>query len=246
MLTAGIGVNTGFGGSADLRPTELKSLQHTLTRELTYGILPPGTRDHWAEPLSDDSSLYRSNFLRENTLESQYLPWSWARAAIVIRINSLIKVCSAVRPIIVQRLQDLLSYDLVPLTPLRGSISASGDLNPLAYISGVLQGKSTVRVLSCNGEELYADTALKRAGLTPISLEAKEGLALVNGTAISAAAGALAIFDANNLAALAQVLTAMSVEALNGTTESFHPFISEVRPHPGQVSSEEEPCLSFV
>ena len=237
MLITSTGVNTGFGGSADLRPTGLKALQNTLIRELTYGTLPPGRRDQRAEPLTGDLSLYRCNFSREVTLESQHLPWNWVRAAIVIRLNSLIKSCSAVRPIVVQRLQDLLSHDLVPMTPLRGSISASGDLNPLAYVSGVLQGKSTIRVLSRDGEELYADIALKRAGLTPISLEAKEGLSLVNGTATSTAAGALAIFDAKNLAALAEILTAMSVEGLNGTTESFHPFIAETRPHPGQVSS---------
>ena len=173
---------------------------------------------------------------REHTLESQYVPWTWVRAAILIRINSLIKSCSAVRPELVQRLQDILKHDIIPMVPIRGSISASGDLNPLAYISGVIQGKSTISVFGVNGKDSYADTAMRQAGLEPITLEPKEGLALVNGTAFSAAAGALALMEAHSLAVLAQILTAMSVEALNGTMESFHPFIAESRPHPGQVS----------
>ena len=164
----------------------------------------------------------------------------------MVRLNSLIKKGSAVRPVVVETLQNLLLFDIMPMTPIRGSISASGDLNPLAYISGTMQGKSTIRVLSKDGQELYADTALRTAGLTPVSLEAKEGLALVNGTAMSAAAGALATYDANHLAALAQVLTAMSVEALNGTTESFHPFLSETRPHPGQVNLQAESQLRII
>jgi phenylalanine ammonia-lyase len=75
-----------------------------------------------------------------------------------------------------------------------------------------------------------------RATLEPVTLKAKEGLAMTNGTTVSAAAAALAIHDVHGLAVMAQVLTAMTVEALTGTKESFHPFLSEVRPHPGQVS----------
>lgn len=230
-----IGVNTGFGASADTRSTATERLQRILTRELSYGILPLGDRDHLVGLPSGQLAAYRHDFSRENTPESQHLPKTWARGAILIRINSLIKGYSAVSPTVVDRLQDLLLHDLIPMIPLRGSISASGDLNPLAYISGVIQGKSTIRVLSSNGKDLYADDALKQRGLTPVTLGPKEGLAIVNGTAISTSVGALAIFDAHSLAVLAQVLTAMSVEALNGTVESFHPFFAESRPHPGQV-----------
>lgn len=123
----------------------------------------------------------------------------------------------------------------MPMIPLRGSISASGDLSPLAYIAATIQGKPSLRVMSKNNQSLYADVAFMKAGLEPVKLQAKEGLAIVNGTAISAAASVLAIHDTNGLALLAQILTAMSVEALSGTDESFHPFFAEVRPHPGQV-----------
>ena len=229
------GVNTGFGASADTRSTATERLQQTLTRELTYGVLPPGSRDHYIGPLPDELCAFRHDLSSQNTLESQHLPKTWARGAILIRINSLIKGYSAVSSTVVDRLQDLLLHDLVPMIPLRGSISASGDLNPLAYVSGVIQGKSTIRVLSSTGKELYADVALNQRGLRPVTLGPKEGLAIVNGTAVSTSVGALAIFDAHNLAVLSQVLTAMSVEALNGTVESFHPFFAESRPHPGQV-----------
>lgn len=165
-----------------------------------------------------------------------YLPWSWVRAAILIRMNSLLSGVSSARPVVVERMQDLLKHDIIPMIPLRGSISASGDLSPLSYICGAIQGKPTVRILSRDHEHIYADMAFAKAGLEPLELQAKEGLAMTNGTAISTAAAVLALHDTHGLAVMAQLLTAMSVEALNGTAESFHPFLAEVRPHSGQVS----------
>lgn len=125
---------------------------------------------------------------------------------------------------------------MVTLIIIRGSISSSGDLSPLSYICGAIQAKSTIRVLSRGIEHDYADTAFMRVNLEPVTLQAKEGLAMTNGTTVSAAAAALAIHDVDGLAVMAQVLTATTVGALTGTKESFHPFLSEVRPHPGQVS----------
>ncbi|KAI1095694.1 phenylalanine and histidine ammonia-lyase [Rostrohypoxylon terebratum] len=220
------GVNTGFGGTADVRTKRVSELQQMLTRELHYGILPPGSRDYCG-PLQE-SSL-------DSGIDAPYLPRHWARASIVVRINSLISNCSAVRPVVARRMQDLLTYDIIPMIPLRGSISASGDLSPLSYICGAIQGKSTIRILTRGSEDMYADMAFSYAGLEPVKLQAKEGLALTNGTAVSTAVAALALYDTHNLAAFAQVLTAMTVEALNGTAESFHPFFSDVRPHPGQI-----------
>ncbi|QKX55461.1 uncharacterized protein TRUGW13939_02554 [Talaromyces rugulosus] len=235
------GVNTGFGGSADIRTKKLVELQRALIRELHYGILPTGERDH-----RQGLAKHRQDLSLESGLEATYLPRSWARASILIRINSLISGCSAVRPVIVQRMQDLLTHDIIPMIPLRGSISSSGDLSPLSYICGAIQGKSTIRVLaSDNQQHVYADSAFTTAGLEPVVIEAKEGLAMTNGTAVSAAVAALALHDTHNLALLAQVLTAMSVEALTGTVESFHPFLSAVRPHRGQVESARN-ILAFL
>jgi phenylalanine ammonia-lyase len=231
------GVNTGFGGTADVRTQKFVELQRALVRELHYGILPLGSRDHLPGATEHAVDQHRHDLFLEANNEQLYLPWSWTRAAILIRINSLITGCSAVRPLITERMQDLLKHDLIPMIPLRGSISASGDLSPLSYICGAIQGKSTIRILSKGGQDLYADTALATAGLAPVTLQAKEGLAMTNGTTVSAAAAAIALHDTNALALMAQILTAMSVEALLGTAESFSPFFAEIRPHPGQVSS---------
>ena len=155
----------------------------------------------------------------------------------LIRLNSLIKGFSGVRPEIVERLNDLLHHDIIPIIPLRGSISASGDLSPLSYIAGALQGKRTIRVFSKPGKKgVTANQAFLHAKLEPISLQPKEGLAIVNGTAISCAAAALTLHDTHGVAVLAQAVTAMSVEALQGTMESFDPMFTDVRSHPGQVS----------
>lgn len=173
----------------------------------------------------------------EQDTNSLHLPKTWTRAAILIRINSLIKGCSAVRHVVVQRLGDLLTQDIVPVVPLRGSISASGDLSPLSYIGGAIQGKPTIRIHANGLQDVFADQAFAHAKIGPVVLDAKEGLAIVNGTAVSAASGALALYDAHALVLLAQVITAMSVEALNGTLESFDAFFSIMRPHPGQTEA---------
>ncbi|TLD18144.1 hypothetical protein PspLS_10390 [Pyricularia sp. CBS 133598] len=228
------GVNTGFGGSADVRTREFVKLQKALIREFHYGVLPPGDRDHHPPPLETSLARYQYDDVGN---ESSHLPWSWARAAILIRINSLISGCSSVRPLLVERMRDLLTYDIIPMIPMRGSISASGDLSPLSYVCGAIQGKSTIRVRSHDGTCRYADEAFADFDLEPIALQAKEGLAMTNGTAVSAAVASLALHDTHVLAIAAQILTAMTVEALNGTTESFHPFFSEVRPHPGQTEA---------
>lgn len=229
-------MNTGFGGSADIRTKRFVELQRALIRELHYGILPPGKRDQNIAILDEYLGKHQYDLSLDTGAESSYLPWSWARASILIRINSLISGCSAVRPVIVERMQDLLKHSIIPMIPLRGSISSSGDLSPLSYICGAIQGKSTIRILSRENQDLYADMAFIDASLEPVTIQAKEGLATTNGTTISAAVAALALHDTHSLAVLSQVLTAMSVEALNGTTESFHSFFSETRPHPGQAS----------
>ncbi|KAI9879101.1 MAG: hypothetical protein M1830_009554 [Pleopsidium flavum] len=134
----------------------------------------------------------------------------------------------------------LLRKDIIPRIPLRGSISASGDLMPLSYIGGTLEGKRGVTVWTgnrMNRRIVTADVALAESSLDPIKLGPKEGLAIINGTAVSTGVAALAIFDANNIAILSQVLTAMSVEALRGTDESFDPFFAAVRPHSGQIEA---------
>ncbi|KAI1122310.1 phenylalanine and histidine ammonia-lyase [Nemania abortiva] len=239
------GVNTGFGGTADVRTRKVHELQHALIRELHYGILPPGKRDHHTEVQKSDSRKHRYDLVLEGGIDASFMPWSWTRAAIAIRINSLISGHSAVRPVIVERMQDLLKHNIIPMIPLRGSISASGDLSPLSYICGAISAKSTIRVLSRGADAKYADTAFAEAGLEPVTLRMKEGLAMTNGTAISTAVATLCLHDTHTLALFGQINTAMTVEALNGTTESFHSFFSETRPHPGQIESARN-ILAFL
>ena len=225
----------------------MHQLQQTLIRELHYGIL--AVPDPSAKSEANGSSLQRSPesvyeraLPLDDPVAATCMPESWARAAILVRINSLVSGHSGVRRVVIDRMTDLLEHGIIPRIPLRGSISASGDLSPLSYVGGVLQGKPTLTVWAVDPRTgvkrvTNAKQALAEKSLEPIHLEAKEGLAIVNGTAISCAVGALAVQEAENLAILAQVLTAMSVEALRGSVESFNPFFASVRPHPGQIDS---------
>jgi phenylalanine ammonia-lyase len=162
------------------------------------------------------------------------IPVTWIRAAMLIRCNTLLRGHSGLRLELVQALLLLLRKGMTPIVPLRGSISASGDLIPLSYIAGMLEGNPDIRVCTPTSV-VSADKALELAGLEPITLGPKEGLGLVNGTAPSAALGCLAVHEENKLLLLAQGLVAMSCEALLGKAENYHPFISSVCPHPGQV-----------
>lgn len=246
------GVNTGFGGSANTRTTKVDDLQKTLLRSFNCGVLSPPINSHPVNhPPSDlpngrgeqaDLGHALSQALDVQDLGSiNCMPVAWVRAALLIRINSLVSGYSGVRGALVQQMVQLLSNDIIPRVPTFGSISASGDLSPLSYIGSVLQGEAnvtcTVGALHGNPRIVNARDALAEAGLQPHPVVAKEGLAIMNGTAMSCSVGALALHDAHGLAVLAQILTAMTVEALNGSDESFDALFAQVRPHPGQVDS---------
>jgi phenylalanine ammonia-lyase len=158
----------------------------------------------------------------------------------LIRSNSLAAGNSGVTLALLQNLVKLLSNDMIPLIPLRGSISASGDLSPLSYLAGVIQGNPYLKTWTGRYPDRHlipANEALKTVNMAPCDLGPKEGLAVTNGTSVSAGVAALALHDAHHLAVLSQVLTAMGVEALAGNAESFDQFIADVRPHPGQFDS---------
>lgn len=159
---------------------------------------------------------------------------SVVRAMLLLRARALAAGYSGVRPLIVERLIDFLNLEIHPLVPEQGSVGASGDLAQLAYLSLPLIGEGFA---SLRGEPLPADEALKQAGLEPIALSYKEGLSLVNGTEAMLAVGCLALHDAENLARAADVICAMSVEALLSTDRTFEARLHEIRPHPGQQVS---------
>ena len=184
------------------------------------------------------TSVFEQLYSPENALAALSMPESWVRSAMLIRSNSLIRGHSGVRLCLTEALLELLSKNCVPLVPLRGSISASGDLHPLAYIAGLLEGNPDVQVWTGpgNGRKLVpANEVLTEEAVNKQTFGPKEGLGITNGTAVSAGVASLALHDANNLAILSQFLTAMGTEALLGTDGSFHPFIATTRPHEGQT-----------
>jgi len=157
------------------------------------------------------------------------------RAMMLLRARSLAMGCSGARPLLVDRLLALLGAGITPLVPEHGSLGASGDLAPLAHCALVLIGEGSV--IGSDGSVLPAADALARAGIEPIELTAKEGLALINGTDGMLGMLVLALSDLTALLRVADVAAAMSVEALLGTDRVFAEDLIALRPQPGQVAS---------
>ncbi|XP_063444116.1 uncharacterized protein LOC134724796 [Mytilus trossulus] len=196
------GINTGFGGSADVRSWEFEDVQKALIRHVNAGM-------------------------------GRFFPTDKVRAAMVTRANCLSKAYSGVRSEVVTNLTDLINTDISPEVPLRGSVSASGDLMPLSYIAAAIIGRKDLKV-SKGGKIMSCPEALAEAGISPVVLGPKEGLAIINADSFSAGFSAPTLYDANLLLLLTQVCTGLSIEALEGRTESFHPLIHSCLPHIGQ------------
>ncbi|KAG8221301.1 phenylalanine ammonia-lyase [Butyriboletus roseoflavus] len=302
------GVSTGFGGSADTRTDDPIALGAALLQHQHAGVLTPSSvsRDAFSSallPLSDPAY-------------STTMPPAWTRAAMLVRTNSLLRGHSGVRWQLVEKMAEALSKGLVPLVPLRGSISASGDLSSLSYIAGMLIGNPAIRVwlfaspippslpiqpapskvpalrfpvsaasstfasgtatpatesggvspispstpassipddgftkahfaqsafsyspLASSSTTYTASNALALTNTSPLPLASKEHLGILNGTAFSAGLAALVVNDAQDVAVLGAVLTALSIEAMLGSRGSFDPFVGHARPHPGQIES---------
>ncbi len=163
------------------------------------------------------------------------MPREVVRAMILLRVRSLAMGRSGVRPLIVQGLIDLLGADITPWVPEHGSLGASGDLAPLAHCALVLLGEGWV--LGADGARVDAGDALARAGLAPITLASKEGLALINGTDGMLGMLLLAIADVRHLLTMADLTGALAIEAMLGSDRPFARDLHEIRPHPGQAVS---------
>ena len=153
------------------------------------------------------------------------------RAMMVLRANVLALGMSGIRCEVVELLCEMLNRGVHPVVPEKGSVGASGDLAPLAHLALSLVGEGEVFF---QGQRMSSADALRRAELTPLQLEAKEGLALLNGTQAMHAVGGLALLRAQRLARIADVAGAMSLEALKGTPAAFDLRLQQARPHPGQ------------
>ncbi|EPX56022.1 Histidine ammonia-lyase [Cystobacter fuscus DSM 2262] len=154
-----------------------------------------------------------------------------ARALLLLRCNVLAKGFSGIRLETLKLALDMLNQDVVPVVPERGSVGASGDLAPLAHLALVFIGEGEAFF---QGQRMPARQALERAGLRPVVLEAKEGLALVNGTQAMCAVGTLLQLRAESLALVADIAGSMTLEGLLGSHKPFLPEIQDVRPHEGQ------------
>jgi histidine ammonia-lyase len=151
---------------------------------------------------------------------------------LLLRANVLALGYSGARPVVVQTLVEMLERGLHPVIPEKGSVGASGDLAPLAHLALAAIGEGEAFY---KGERLPGGEALRRAGIKPLALEAKEGLALLNGTQAMTAVGGLALRRAGRVADAADIAGAMTLEALRGTPAAFDERIQLARPHPGQI-----------
>ncbi|WP_049925254.1 histidine ammonia-lyase [Halopiger goleimassiliensis] len=203
------GVNTGFGELVNERigRGDLELLQENLVRSHAVGV-------------------------------GRELEREEVRALLVTRLNALVKGYSGVRETVIDHLVELLNAGVHPVVPSRGSLGASGDLAPLAHAALVLLGEGEACVANGDdGDRLPGEEALARAGLEPLSLEPKEGLALINGTQLTVGLAALFVRDAERLLDAADVAGALTIEVAMGSTVPADPVVSAVRPHPGQAIS---------
>jgi histidine ammonia-lyase len=180
----------------------------------------------------DDTALLQLNLVRSHASGTGApLPEAHVRAAGVLRASSLAAGHSGITLETLELLCELLNRGVTPVVPCQGSVGASGDLAPLAHMTLTLIGEGEATFC---GERLPSAEALRRAGLAPIVLGAKEGLSLVNGTEVMTGIAALAVLRAERLIAAADVIGALSLEAFLATDKVFDPRINALRPHPGQ------------
>ena len=184
------------------------------------------------ELTADQAELLQHNIMRHlSCATGAPLPGDVVRAAMLLRVATFATGASAVRPELVQALIELLNRGITPVVPRYGSVGASGDLMPSAYVARVLVGMGGVEY---QGRHMSALDALKLAGLEPLRFATKEGLALINGTTMMTAVAALLWVDAWRVLRALLSAVALSVEALEAGSEPFAPWVQDVKGHPGQ------------
>ncbi|MGH8144749.1 MAG: HAL/PAL/TAL family ammonia-lyase [Rhodanobacteraceae bacterium] len=216
------GVTTGFGSNAD------KLLGAHRARD----ELPGGNPDPREETLPEE--LQHNLIITHAVCVGEPLDADVVRAMLVIRINTLMRGHSGIRVETLQALAALLNAGIVPVVPAKGSVGASGDLAPLSHLAIVLLGGGEAFF---EGERVAGDEALRRAGLQPVKLSFKEGLALNNGTAQMLATAVLVLDELEYLLGVADLAAAMTLDAFAGRSGALREEVHALRPHPGQVET---------
>jgi len=183
---------------------------------------------------ADVETLQRNLILSHCCGVGEPLSPAIVRLVMALKLGSLGRGASGVRPQTVALIEAMLANGITPVIPGKGSVGASGDLAPLAHMAAAMMGVGDVDV---GGERMPASVALARAGLQPIVLAAKEGLALINGTQVSTALALVGLFRAHAAAQSALITGALSTDAAMGSSAPFHPEIHELRGHRGQIDT---------
>ncbi len=235
------------GRAVALAPSAIPAIERTraaveqLVAEgrVVYGITTGFGRFKDRVISADEVRQLQLNLVRSHAVGvGPDLPEEAVRAMIVARANTLARGHSGVRPALVRLLLDMLNAGVTPRIPAQGSLGASGDLAPLAHLALVLVGEGEAWY---DGRLLDGGAALTAAGLAPLVLEAKEGLALLNGTAQMVGMGALVVRRAINLLLTADIVACLSLEALHGTDRAYDARVHALRPHPRQIK-----CADFL
>jgi histidine ammonia-lyase len=207
--------------------------------QIAYGITTGFGRFKDKFISADESLQLQLNLVRSHAAGTgPILTEGDVRAMLLARANTLAQGYSGVRPVVIQRLLDMLNAGVHPRVPAQGSLGASGDLAPLAHLALPLIGEGEAFF---NGTLMPGSEAMAAAGLEPLVLQAKEGLALLNGTAFMVGLGALVVRRAINLALTADIAAALTLEALRGTDRAYDDRVHQLRPHPRQID-----CANFL
>ena len=230
----------GARAALDVHARErMEEARHVIVTLVARGEVVYGVTTGFGDLATTSIPAADTPALQENLLASHAagvgpaFPREVVRAMLLLRANTLALGHSGCRPELVDRICRFLELGIHPVVPSQGSVGASGDLAPLAHLALPLIGRGQVEL---HGQVLPALVALRECGLEPLTLEAKEGLALLNGTQLMSALGALLLVDADRLSRTASVAAAMSVEALLGTEVAYAAPYQLARPHPGQVA----------